>query len=289
MIRNAVLGLLLACVLSTNAKTQTLNSDHPAAQEQPTSQAPAANTQSNRQKPAPPPIIINIIPAQKSEDERAYEAKEQHEKAELDRKLVDLTEELAYFTAGLFVATVALVLATGVLGYFGWRQARDMKTSIISVHRPRLRVRNFAVNTDRSSLGPHLIFDQRHPVQGQIYIANIGGSKATLIEASCHVFANQMGLPMVRPYEGREPSPVDIMTVPIPAGSSIFLTFSDNVFATQEEADRAREGHHPVYILGFLVYKDDLDVARRTAFCRRYDSVNRRFVIVENTDYEYEE
>jgi hypothetical protein len=36
----------------------------------------------------------------------------------------------AWFTAGLFAATVALVLATGVLGFFSYVQSRDMKASI---------------------------------------------------------------------------------------------------------------------------------------------------------------
>jgi hypothetical protein len=41
-----------------------------------------------------------------------------------------LTGELAFFTAGLFAATIALFIATAGLAFFGWQQARDMKASI---------------------------------------------------------------------------------------------------------------------------------------------------------------
>src|SRR3954469_24002196 len=96
---------------------------------------PPAHSQSipPDQSPAPDqtsrstaPTIIQIHPAEKTEAERAEEAKERHEKTELGRRLVDLTAELARFTAGLFYATIALFTATAFLAFFGWRQSRDM-------------------------------------------------------------------------------------------------------------------------------------------------------------------
>ncbi len=52
------------------------------------------------------------------------------EKSELDRRLVDLTHDLARFTGGLFYATLALFVATAVLAWFAFRQSRDMKLSM---------------------------------------------------------------------------------------------------------------------------------------------------------------
>ena len=100
---------------------------------QPQQSQPGASDQparTNQQTTPQPPIVVNVVPAQKTEAEAAEDRRERHEKAEFDRRLVELTGELAWFTAGLFVATVALVIATIGLGYFGFRQVRDMKASI---------------------------------------------------------------------------------------------------------------------------------------------------------------
>lgn len=43
---------------------------------------------------------------------------------------MELTSDLALFTAGLFAATAALVLATAALAYYAFRQSRDMKESV---------------------------------------------------------------------------------------------------------------------------------------------------------------
>lgn len=77
-----------------------------------------------------PPIVVNVLPPQKTDSEVEDERQERKEKAELDRRLVALTADLALFTVGLFAATAALVLATAALAYYAFKQSRDMKTSI---------------------------------------------------------------------------------------------------------------------------------------------------------------
>lgn len=69
------------------------------------------------------PLFVQIKPSQKSGAERVQEEQEREEKRSADRWLVR-------WTAALFVATVGLIFATGVLGYFGYRQSQDMKESI---------------------------------------------------------------------------------------------------------------------------------------------------------------
>lgn len=97
-------------------------------------QPPAANsaTNSNAQKADAPqqPVAVNVIPAPKTEDERAAEAKDRREKAETDAKLTEYTGQLADFTRGLFYATVFLGVATIGLLILGFFQRRDMKESI---------------------------------------------------------------------------------------------------------------------------------------------------------------
>jgi hypothetical protein len=69
------------------------------------------------------PFFVQVIPSSKTAAERTQEAEDREEKRAADRWLVR-------WTAALFAATVGLILATGVLGYFAFRQARDMEKSI---------------------------------------------------------------------------------------------------------------------------------------------------------------
>ncbi|WLA78498.1 hypothetical protein [Bradyrhizobium elkanii] len=89
------------------------------------------------------------MPTLKTAEERTQEAEDREEKKESDRALVR-------WTFALFAATVGLILATGVLGYFGLQQSRDMKDSIrvarasaVAAHRSNLITRRHFVAEQR--------------------------------------------------------------------------------------------------------------------------------------------
>ena len=76
------------------------------------------------------PLIVRTLPSEKTEAERAEEAKDRSEKAATDRQLVYFTAALAAFTAVLAVSTIALWWVTKGLRQFAAEQASDMKSSI---------------------------------------------------------------------------------------------------------------------------------------------------------------
>jgi hypothetical protein len=125
-----IVGVVFGC-LPVQSQEPSPSTGEPRQPEQTQAQPAQQSPSSNQQSAAPPPIIVNVHPAPKTEEEAAQERHERHEKSELDRRLVDLTAELAYFTAGLFAATIALFNATAGLAFFGWRQSKDMKASIV--------------------------------------------------------------------------------------------------------------------------------------------------------------
>jgi hypothetical protein len=69
------------------------------------------------------PIVLQVIAAPKSAEQSAQEEEDREEKKSADRWLVR-------WTAALFIATVGLILATGILGYFAYKQSTDMRDSI---------------------------------------------------------------------------------------------------------------------------------------------------------------
>jgi hypothetical protein len=87
------------------------------------SQFAAQSSQAQPNGSANAPFFVQVVPTSKSAEERTQEAEDREEKKSADRWLVR-------WTFALFAATLGLILATGVLGYFAYQQARDMKASV---------------------------------------------------------------------------------------------------------------------------------------------------------------
>lgn len=98
--------------------------------DQPSTQDSKEKTGEQQNKSQQQPITVNIVPAQKTETERAEEAADRRNKAETDAKLTEYTGQLADFTRGLFYATVVLGFATLGLLVIGILQSRDVKESV---------------------------------------------------------------------------------------------------------------------------------------------------------------
>lgn len=111
-----------------------------------------------------------------------------------------------------------------------------------------------------------------------------GESSAPAATLKSHVliFASQMGLPMASPYEGVQPN--NFITGRLNIGEAKRIEFSQtSPLATEEEAGRAFGGSHPLYVIGYIHYRDEstsgvLDnVIWRLAFCREW-SVNKKSI-----------
>ncbi|MBS0240316.1 MAG: hypothetical protein JSR89_18025 [Proteobacteria bacterium] len=140
--RASLLSVAMLCALM--ADTEVGNAQHPTARPsvETSTQAPHSNPSAHGDLTRPSdiervPLRIEITPAPKTQTELDDERRDHDEKSALDRKLVDLTAQLATYTDDLFratailaVATVLLTAATAGLLYFARRQASDMKESI---------------------------------------------------------------------------------------------------------------------------------------------------------------
>ncbi len=73
------------------------------------------------------PLVVKIIEPEKTQEELAQEAKDRHDHATNEGRLTDLTNEIAWFTGLLVVATVGLVLATAGLIWTAFRQEGHFK------------------------------------------------------------------------------------------------------------------------------------------------------------------
>lgn len=129
---------LIALVIAGDVSAQSQGPAPPVGEQRQAQPNPAQeNPKANPQTAAQAPITVNVLPTPKTEAERADEARERKEKADLDRRLVQFTADLATYTERLYyatlavaIATICLVLATGGLAAFEFVQSRDMKAAI---------------------------------------------------------------------------------------------------------------------------------------------------------------
>ena len=146
-----VLFCLSVLIIASTAVAQSKQPPFSAGEQQQTQPNP------DQQPAAQPPITVNVLPAPKSDGERAEEVCEREEKAELDRRLVKFTADLAAYTERLYyatlavaIATVCLVLATAELAVFAFFQSRDMKDSVAVARRSADIARDALITTERA-------------------------------------------------------------------------------------------------------------------------------------------
>jgi hypothetical protein len=172
------------------------------------------------------------------------------------------------------------------------KQASLLEKSFLFTHRPKLIVRNVVIKRGIAD-GKDDPFYENALLAGQFYVQNMGDSRATITESGCWLYWKQNevslpGLPMRRPYEGKNGNnPLSVGAVLLPGESLTAIFQSDDYLMT--EAQRVREGNWPLYVMGWIEYKDDAGTQRRIAFCRKYDGSKRRFVSETDPDYEHAE
>ena len=169
------------------------------------------------------------------------------------------------------------------------RQAKVGEDTLILTQRPRLIVRNVVVKRSENTIPPRPLFERGMPVSGQFYISNIGGTPARIIEIGCWVEWYQGELPMERPYEGKEGCKLSAPVVLQPSQSTPWPFTSEQIMGDEANSVLLNNDRWGICVLGWVAYKDDAEIERRTAFCRRWSVDRQRFMPVADTDYQHEE
>jgi hypothetical protein len=125
-----------------------------------------------------------------------------------------LIRSVAFLDSINTVITAISTFAVAIFTYTLWRSTRGMleatdktvklaREEFIASHRPRLRIRNVVVHHPKTVNGQQLpLFHAGQTVSGQLYMVNVGESRADILDGYCAVYWSQRGLPMQRPYEG---------------------------------------------------------------------------------------
>jgi hypothetical protein len=224
-------------------------------------------------------------------------------------------ERIANYTWWLAVLTGGLVVVAACQGFFLIRADRTARISanaatsaveaasadFIASHPPKLRVRNIVINPPQTTDGRRLsMFAKGQVIRGQLFIVNVGGSRADILDGHCMVFWSKNGLPMRRPYEGQEDN-LQAMSRTLLSGQSTPVVFQSGAMVGDEGPTFGQKviAGHDLYVMGWVTYADRNNDVRRTTFCREYFALigpdekiagpQGRFYVVNNPDYEYEE
>ncbi len=164
------------------------------------------------------------------------------------------------------------------------------RQSILLTHRPKLIVRRVWVpdhevkDAKTRNLDPRL--QEGVVPHGHFYVANVGESVATVRRHYSEILRAErlLMLPMKTSEEGIEPRDGN-WTIAAVASEPIKCTTVG--YPALHSMQRVNDGWEHIWLLGWIEYIDELNVTRRTDFCRRWDPTKQRFSPVDDPDYEH--
>ena len=204
-----------------------------------------------------PPTIVYVQPPQKTEAETEQERHERAEKSALDKRLVDLTAELALFTRWLAYSTIALFVATVGIAIFAYFQSRDMKTSIREAKRSADIAEDSLVKLQRCFVAMR---DIRHLSHLDTNTGNVWWSLHVAWEKSGTSPTRNLRLCIFRYLEDKDiPTDFDFdmqgMNRPVTFLGPKATTMME-VHVTGEDLAAVRDGKKFLYLLGRADYRD---------------------------------
>ena len=125
-------------------------------------------------------------------------------------------------------------------------------------------------------------------LNGRLHIINEGRSRATIVRSAIHVIVSSNGLPQTHPTASK-PDHNKIEVDQLAAGETVWWQFHGSTLI-QSQADAILNGTDGwrAYVTGLLHYQDTLGDFHHTLFCREYDPTRRRWMPVDDPDYEYQ-
>jgi hypothetical protein len=214
----------------------------------------------NQRQPNTPPIIVNVLPPQKTQDESDREVKAQEEKASSDRWMTIFNGLLAAFTL--------VLVAIGA--WQGWQNkksadaARDAAIAAISqVDSIKTSERAYV---KMSHLPPGIVFRDTG-VYVHLNVQNFGHTPArvTDVVVAIHSLPQTSDLPVKPDYSGLGRAPSQAFLVP---GDAFNLPrnkhFDDLITA------KIKAGAERLVVLGYIDYIDQFTSRHRAGYAREY-------------------
>ena len=198
-----------------------------------------------------------------------HRSQENSAEASANERIADYTWWVEVFTGVLGVTTIGLLVAS----IFQQRLARD---EFNATHRPRVQVRRFDTTIIAGK-----------PITISFAILNIEGTAASDFKWNVVILLLDSigaihGLPKF-PKEGTQSS-----SDTLAGGEALLVPVSGDTIDMGDVIQIENKTKF-LHVVGFVTYLDKAGVSRMTGFFRYYDVTRRRFRVVDDPDYEYQD
>lgn len=177
--------------------------------------------------------------------------------------------------------------------------ANSARDAIVMTHRPKLIVRELELpelhllidDAEDTSANQRIIRTSAraldtgfHQLTGSFRLTNKGTTTATVELMEATIFLGER-LPPTNPCYGQR---LNALYPVLKAGTTTRVNLTPRP-TTVDELVAVKQGRLTLFIIGKLIYTDELKNGRRTGFARRFNLDTNRFERKSDEDYDYED
>ena len=219
----------------------------------------------------------------------SYAAYEQSAKEAFNAAYAYATRTFEWFAS--FQQDDWLALLTGAValfaGTFWWSTRRLWKAgekqialareAMGATHRPRISVRRMAA-----------VLAPEEPIKIEFAIVNVGEAAATGYTWNTTIlYLKAVGA--IQEAPAFDPGTAGSSDATLHTGEGKNIQFTDGGDLGPKQLRDITYGTEILHVIGYITYRDKRGATRRTGFLRHYDRESRRFRVVDDPEYEYQD
>ena len=184
---------------------------------------------------------------------------------------------LAALTGAIALFTAVLAWSTRKLWKAGEKQIALAREAMGATHRPRIAVRRMAA-----------VLAPEEPIKIEFAIVNVGETAASGYTWNTAIlYLKAAGA--IQEAPSFDPGTAGSSDVALQPGEGKNIQFTDGGDLGPKQLRDITYGTEILHVIGYITYKDKRGTTRRTGFLRHYDRESRRFRVVDDPEYEYQD
>jgi hypothetical protein len=192
-------------------------------------------------------------------------------------KSFDHDDWLAALTGTIALFTAVLAWSTRKLWKAGEKQIALAREAMGATHRPRVAVRRMAA-----------VLEPEEPIKIEFAIVNVGETAASGYTWNTAIlYLKAAGA--IQEAPSFDPGTAGSSDVALQPGEGKNIQFMDGGDLGPKQLRDITYGTEILHVIGYITYRDKRGATRRTGFLRHYDRESRRFRVVDDPEYEYQD
>ncbi len=192
-------------------------------------------------------------------------------------KSLEHDDWLAALTGAIALFAAVLAWSTRKLWKSGEKQIALAREAMGATHRPRIAVRRMSA-----------VLAPEEPIKIEFAIVNVGETAATAYTWNAAIlYLKTAGA--IQEAPAFDPGTAGSSDTTLQAGEGRNIQFMDGGDLGPKQLRDITYGTEILHVIGYITYRDKRGATRRTGFLRYYDRESRRFRVVADPEYEYQD